>query len=285
MKISKSFWIGILCGIGGCTQILDLDQEYGPNQTGNSGGSANGGAGGMGAAGGSAGAGGSPLCTIDMDCPAPASSCMTVKCMANACVTSNLPAGASCTADGSLVCDANGICGECNQPSDCTKLPADDECQTRTCTNHVCGQTFAAANTKLVNQASGDCVDAYCDGSGKTTTQVNSMDLPEDNNRMGTCKKDNGQTCAAGGDCASNICIDGVCCNTACLGTCQACNVMGTVGTCVNVPLGQEDAVATTACTGVNSCNGAGACLLDSGQPCMMNSECVSNNCTAMTCQ
>jgi hypothetical protein len=32
-------------------------------------------------------------------------------------------------------------------------------------------------------------------------------------------------------------------------------------------------------CAGNNACNGAGACLLKDGQPCMMASQCVSNKC------
>ena len=35
-------------------------------------------------------------------------------------------------------------------------------------------------------------------------------------------------------DCGSGFCVDGICCNNACLGTCQSCNVTGSEGTCVN---------------------------------------------------
>lgn len=97
----------------------------------------------------------------------------------------------------------------------------------------------------------------------------------------------NGLACSTVTECASGFCIDGVCCGTACLDTCEACNITGVVGTCVNVPLGQEDLVATTMCTGVNSCNGAGKCLLDNGQSCNNGNQCASDNCTGnpKTCQ
>lgn len=509
MNSPKAFWIGIICALGGCTQLLELDQDYRPSPIGNAG------AGGSSGMGGMAGSGGGQAC---------------------------------------------------NQPSDCTMFPAEDECKTRTCNNHTCGQTFAAMGTLLVTQVMGDCLEAFCDGAGKTMTQPANMDVPEDNNPCtknicnagvpsfpfepintscgvnqkcndvgqcigcmvandcagtddfckvrictnglcgfdftatgtdlpdgqtakdckvvecdgqgniiisadnadipvdgnectkdvctagvpsnpaepantacgtggvcgagvcktpngtmcmtgatcvsgictegyccdsgctgkckacnlpglegtcstvpagyaddsclspkscdgttggnsctnkypvgypctlasqcgssacvdevccnslcagsckacnvagklgicsnvpagsddsptcvgtntcdgnGNCKKESGQSCSNAGDCLNAFCIDGVCCNSACLATCQACDVTGLIGTCVNVLSGQEDPIATTACTGVNSCNGAGACLLDNGQPCMNNTQCVSNNCTGMplTCQ
>jgi hypothetical protein len=116
----------------------------------------------------------------------------------------------------------------------------------------------------------GDCVSThYCSGN------------------VCVAKLGNGQACAGTNQCASGNCIDGVCCNTSCLTTCQACNITGSVGSCVNVPQYQEDPVATTACQGVNSCNGAGVCALDNGQACNNNTSCASNNCTGMpkTCQ
>ncbi|MBK9259567.1 MAG: hypothetical protein IPM54_06975 [Polyangiaceae bacterium] len=156
MKDSKAFWFGIACTIGGCTQLLDLDQEYRPGQTGTS----------LGTAGGA--------------------------------------------------------------------------------------------------------------GDGGTGGTGGSEDAQA-----------NGSACGTANECASGFCIDGVCCSTACLDRCKECDVIGVVGTCVNVPLGQEDLVATTMCTGVNSCNGAGKCLLDNGQSCNNNGKCASGNCTGnpKTCQ
>jgi alpha-tubulin suppressor-like RCC1 family protein len=71
--------------------------------------------------------------------------------------------------------------------------------------------------------------------------------------------KENGETCAAGGDCKSGACVDGVCCNEACTGQCEACNVEGSAGTCGAVtgpPVGSR-----TACAGGGdvcglTCNG-----------------------------
>jgi hypothetical protein len=41
-----------------------------------------------------------------------------------------------------------------------------------------------------------------------------------------------GMPCAAGAECVSGLCVDGVCCNTACDKGCQACDLAGNPGTC-----------------------------------------------------
>ena len=52
-----------------------------------------------------------------------------------------------------------------------------------------------------------------------------------------------GTACDAGSQCASMFCSDGVCCESACSGTCEACNLAGTVGKCTAVPDGQDPAL------------------------------------------
>ncbi len=67
----------------------------------------------------------------------------------------------------------------------------------------------------------------------------------------------NGEACtpATAGLCKTGNCVDGVCCDTACNTTCKACNLAGTVGTCTNIPVGQDPG---SECT--NACDGNGAC-------------------------
>ncbi len=45
----------------------------------------------------------------------------------------------------------------------------------------------------------------------------------------------NGAACAIPGDCQSLNCVDRVCCDTACDGPAQACNVPGSVGACTDI--------------------------------------------------
>jgi hypothetical protein len=50
-----------------------------------------------------------------------------------------------------------------------------------------------------------------------------------------------GDACTSAGECMSGLnCVDGVCCTTACAGSCEACNVAGSLGTCTAVPNGQD---------------------------------------------
>jgi hypothetical protein len=79
-----------------------------------------------------------------------------------------------------------------------------------------------------------------------------------------------GQSCQTGTECATGFCTDGVCCDTACGGSCQACNLALTVGTCTDVPTGMAPSSghpscgpdAQSTCMRDGTCDGAGACHL-----------------------
>lgn len=96
----------------------------------------------------------------------------------------------------------------------------------------------------------------------------------------GTCKLVNGETCAMGTQCVSGNCADGVCCNTACGGDCQACNIAGTLGTCSNVMQGTIEPLCSAP---ANVCNNMGQCKLGAGEPCAMGTQCASGTCSAVT--
>ena len=102
----------------------------------------------------------------------------------------------------------------------------------------------------------------------------------------GSCVTDRpaGGVCARNQDCTDGLsCADGVCCDTGCSGTCQACNLPGSVGRCSAVPVGNDP---DSECLGFScgayfdsfdgfgrcygkrdvddtraTCNGSGACL------------------------
>src|SRR5262249_56107467 len=56
--------------------------------------------------------------------------------------------------------------------------------------------------------------------------------------------------------CASATCVDGVCCDQACDGQCQACDVPGSVGACVAVS-GDPHAARPSCATDGSACGGA----------------------------
>jgi hypothetical protein len=83
-----------------------------------------------------------------------------------------------------------------------------------------------------------------------------------------------GSACSDASSCASGFCVDGVCCASACDGTCESCAVAGSEGSCKPHAAGTDpDADCAGAgkigdlCAG--SCNGKGACEFPAGEtPC-----------------
>ena len=118
----------------------------------------------------------------------------------------------------------------CNGAGQCVSPPA------VSCTPSRCG-----ANGKCRTSCD---IDAYC--SGGYCGPANTC-LPF---------KAVGQTCAAGNECATKSCANGVCCETTCYGECRSCVMTGAVGTCIPFAAG-------TACnSGRFICDGAGFCAL-----------------------
>jgi hypothetical protein len=73
-----------------------------------------------------------------------------------------------------------------------------------------------------------------------------------------------GTPCASGGECDSTLCIDGVCCASACDGNCQACNLPGKIGMCTPRPAGAAGKLCAnqpaSGCGYDGTCDGNGAC-------------------------
>lgn len=94
----------------------------------------------------------------------------------------------------------------------------------------------------------------------------------------GMTKGDDGSPCGMGLDCMSGSCVDGVCCNTACLGDCSACTNAkkgsGSDGVCGFIKAATdpdgECPLHAGPCGAPGACNGNGACQPDlaTGTPC-----------------
>ncbi len=96
--------------------------------------------------------------------------------------------------------------------------------------------------------------------------------------------KRNGLSCASAAECASDLCIEGRCCDALCDGPCVACSVakkgFGMDGTCEAVKIDtdpDEDCPTTpvSSCGTTGVCNGAGACQLFAA-----GSECAPATCS-----
>lgn len=83
--------------------------------------------------------------------------------------------------------------------------------------------------------------------------------------------------------CKSGFCVDGVCCNAACAGSCQACTATkkggGVDGICGNIGNGLDP---DGECA--NGCDGQGACFGTAGAACAKGSSCASGICQNGVC-
>ncbi|MBI2393103.1 MAG: hypothetical protein HYV09_26195 [Deltaproteobacteria bacterium] len=114
----------------------------------------------------------------------------------------------------------------------------------------------------------------------------------------------NGTACTNAADCKSAMCVDGACCNRACTGACEACNLTGSAGTCSNVASGPPvhggscapynlcvagacatSCTTTSQCTSTSYCK-SGSCVARSGNgvACTTADQCVSGNCVDGVC-
>ncbi|AUX20000.1 hypothetical protein SOCEGT47_004570 [Sorangium cellulosum] len=203
----------------------------------------------------------------------------------------------ACTAALKESGEDDGTCGPSKAETECGELTCADGVQTEpgTCdgesTECVPGattecETFACdpdANACFTTCAEdANCATCHtCTDDGEcelAEAGATGLGCEEDQacNATGECKAANGQECTAPEDCGSGNCVDGVCCDTACDGTCMACNVAESAGTCSPIALGGEDA---DNCEATQVCDGEGACKLKPREACTDDAECASNNC------
>lgn len=93
-------------------------------------------------------------------------------------------------------------------------------------------------------------------------------------------RSENGDSCVEASDCASQQCVDGVCCDTPCAAVCESCAQPGFEGVCTAIARGNDP---EDECPD-GSCLDAGVCGLDDGKPCLTAAECVSDQCEDGVC-
>jgi hypothetical protein len=139
-------------------------------------------------------------------------------------------------------------------------------------------------NGKLVLFGGGDL-----GGSSPSNCFDNPWSTPFDSNKdFRTCARVDtwtsqifGGSCTATSQCESGqTCVDGVCCQTTCSGTCKRCDATGSVGKCTTV----TSAVDPDTCTGDSSCDSAGSCRKLQGNTCAIGTDCLTGNCADGYC-
>lgn len=201
-----------------------------------------------------------------------ADQCLNGRCVDGVCCNSTCGSGCDVCA-ASLGAVANGVCtvlaaGAAGTPS----------CAPYVCSGRESCPTFCTADAQC---QSGD----YCDGSGACVPLLTVA-----------------HTCGSAHECGSGFCAEGICCDQACLGSCERCDMAGHAGTCTPVAAGPSEACLPLRCDGTSeSCptlcltNGdcadgfaclAGTCTPErtAGASCTQAAECGSGFCVDGVC-
>lgn len=205
-------------------------------------------------------------CTVDT-CFEATDSCTNVT-ESNRCVI-----GGECIANGyvhpaypCLVCDP------ARDASDWSPLDEGTVCGAAECAGGLIVPEATCSSTgQCLRAASVRCAVGYCADAVSCVSECTAGECPGDSfcAPSGACelRRANGSSCAADVDCTSDSCVDGICCDTGCTGSCMSCVVPGFAGTCTAVPAGSDP---DGECGQGGYCTGAGECsvpAVDAGPP------------------
>jgi hypothetical protein len=183
---------------------------------------------------------------------------------------------AGCADQDPSTCGTNGLCD--GSSPNCPLYAAGTQCSASTCLGG------ASADPADVCDGLGTCVAVgpeacpmgyACVSGACRTTCTDDTDCASGYRcdvASSTCRTNDGATCTSPSDCGSGRCVDGVCCDAACISTCQACRADlkqdGTSdGTCGAIAAGADPdsecpLQPVSSCGTTGACNGAGACAL-----------------------
>ncbi len=208
---------------------------------------------------------------------------------------------ASC--DDQTTCQGTRTDGTCTGAFQCTATVVNDDSACAGLQSNDCDlypSVFCSSATEQPADQGGLCP-TMCSGDGDCDASAHCD--------AGECVPDEGPggACDEPSDCDGGLfCVDGVCCNSTCTGSCEACNVAGAEGTCAPIPTGTDPdgECPGFSCDGFYagwsgdtclqkadvsdaqaSCNGARACRTQS-QECTAQTSTVSSGITCDdTCQ
>ena len=128
---------------------------------------------------------------------------------------------------------ADAVCGPTFQ---CASQAVDDDSGCAGEVSDLCGPYPAIACTGAQAQPSNQA--ALCAGSCSGDGQCDADAHCE----ASVCApgQGNGTACTLPAQCGSGFCADDLCCTSSCTGTCTACDLAGSGGTCTTVPSGQD---------------------------------------------
>lgn len=290
--VDPSGLVGFECDGGRC-RMVDAGGATGGGGGGDATGGGGVGTGGGSTTGGGSGGGGAQVCNASTctGCCDENGACRggdeNAACGQTGAACADCGAGARCSAS---ICQPLKATGDsCNAGGDCSS----SFCVSNVCCNSACTgacQRCDATGTEGTCSALPEATNvtacgAYaCDGiSGEcpTTCTTSRQCATGHYCSNGSCQplKDKGAACTASVQCTTGFCADGVCCDSACSGSCDRCNQMGTAGTCS--PAASDDP-GSPAC-GTVTCNGTLVdCPILCTSGCPMGTYCSGTYCSAV---
>lgn len=220
-------------------------------------------------------------------------------------ICSSLPAGTSPAAGhGTCGPDAETTCGRdgtCDGEGACRKWGAGTICQPGSCdaaTDQVVQPSTCDGQGTCKPGTASTCEPYRCKDSTSCWPSCDKNEQCWNGNSCvnGSCGlKPIGADCSASSDCkpgsdGAGHCVDKVCCDTGCTGTCQFCALASSRGTCTTTPAGLDprnqcptgSGSANTCSPGGCSGTGASCKRAPSGTAC--GSACSGNNLTTINC-
>ena len=191
-----------------------------------------------------------------------------------------MPAGAQ---DRRGVCrqDAPESCGQsgfCNGLGGCAKYAAGFVCRSPRCEgNNQLPASLCDGEGTCIPGGAIACAPSICEANACRSACDSDAQCVSPNRCVdGSCgEKGLGQSCGASTECDSAFCVDGVCCESACVGRCTFCASPETLGRCLMVRAGAIDLRAArgdqdpsrscvdqgpASCAGNGRCDGQGGC-------------------------
>jgi MYXO-CTERM domain-containing protein len=186
-----------------------------------------------------------------------------------------------CTDKGTSSCQTDGMC---DGQGACRLYAAGTPCGPTLCqANQVFGQVCDGSGLCSTNMAGIDCAPYVCANGACADPCTTGADCLAGYfcSAQGQCLEKGipGTACATAEQCASDFCVDGVCCDQACTSTCQACSAAlkasgaddGVCGTAANGLDPHNDCPddGPVSCARDGSCDGNGQCrYYEAGTPC-----------------
>jgi MYXO-CTERM domain-containing protein len=154
------------------------------------------------------------------------------------------------------------VCDPTRDNRDWSTLPEGTSCGEAACvggrltTEATCSSTGVCTSGVPVRCDAGYCADGTTCASSCTEGECpgDSYCAPS-----GVCelRRANASSCTRDEECDSGFCVDRLCCSDACTGTCESCQVPGSVGSCTIVPAMTDP---DGECGDFGYCDGMGAC-------------------------